>query len=80
MFGKLKGKPTLQEIEANFNRKSIHLGNLTYEAHVIQKNINKTVNEMESLAKQGREASSKIQEEMKAAIAKGTPKEKNETH
>lgn len=72
MFGKLK-KLNLQDLEKNFNIKAYQLGNLYIQLHRIEKEINKAVQEMETLSKRGVKIKEKIGAEIQQKVKEGTP-------
>jgi len=64
MFKKfLKGKPTLQELEAEYNKSQFHLGGLFYQLENIKKAITKCKQEMDNFTKLGKAAREKLQAE-----------------
>lgn len=79
---KMKGKASLQELEIEFNKKQFLLGSLLFQREALQKEINKTLQEMDNLTKQGITMKKKlITEEVHEKVTEnkntGNPSENN---
>lgn len=75
MFKRSKGKPTLQELEHEYNVRQMQLGGLVVQAERIAKEKAVIIQKMESLSKQGIELKKKIGAEIENKIAEGETKE-----
>lgn len=68
MFKMLKGKPTLQELEREFNIETMRLGDITIRQERLNKERAKCLQKLDTLDKQGIETKKKIQAELKSTI------------
>lgn len=77
MFGKLKGKPALEELERDFNIQTMRLGDLEIQIYRLKKAKDRCIQLLENLNKQGASLKEKLQQEAVQAAAQGKPNEAN---
>lgn len=75
-----KGKPTLQELEREFNIETMRLGDLVLQMERLNKAKATCLQKLETLNKQGIATKQKIEAELKTTIARGPKEPENEIH
>ncbi len=75
-----KGKPTLQELEREFNIETMRLGDITLQIERLQKARAQCLQKLETLNKEGVATKAKIEAEVKATVGKAPKGENNDVH